>query len=316
MQKKNIGVVLMTYGSPTSLHDIPQYLTHIRKGKPPDDELVREFKRRYTLIGGSPLIQITQSQAHALETLLNKENLRKQFLVQAAMRFSPPFIEGVIDDLSKKVDCLIGIIMSPQYSPIIMQGYRDEFSLAVAKHPLPYAISQAWYTNPNFIHALAKQVINARAKIAHVKQTQLLLLFSAHSMPRRVVEHESEYIQSLHKTAKLVAQSVGLSSKEWMFCYQSAGHTPEEWLKPDFSDIMPKIRKQKKTHVLIAPIQFLADHLEILYDIEIAAREQAESQGITFLRTQSLNISPLFIEALRDVTLDTLKSIIEYVHIL
>ncbi|HEV2474055.1 MAG TPA: ferrochelatase, partial [Chthonomonadales bacterium] len=116
---------------------------------------------------------------------------------------------------------------------------------------------------------------------------------------------EEGYIQSLKDTAAAVARLVGLPAERWMFCYQSAGHTPEEWLKPDFADVMPELRAAGHTHVLIAPVQFLADHLEILYDIEIGAREQAEAVGIHFARTASLNTSPLFIQALAEVVLHT-----------
>ncbi len=136
---------------------------------------------------------------------------------------------------------------------------------------------------------------------------QVPVLLTAHSMPKRVVEKEPDYIQNLKETAAAVAELVGLPPERWMFCYQSAGHTPEEWLKPDFADVMPELRAAGNTHVLIAPVQFLADHLEILYDIEIAAREQAESVGMQFARTESLNTSPLFIKALAAVVQKTME---------
>jgi ferrochelatase len=126
-------------------------------------------------------------------------------------------------------------------------------------------------------------------------------------MPKRVVEKEPDYINNLKETAARVAELAGLPPERWMFCYQSAGHTPEEWLKPDFADIMPELRAAGHTHVLIAPVQFLADHLEILYDIEIAARQQAEENGIQFARTESLNTSPLFIKALAAVVQETME---------
>jgi ferrochelatase len=132
------------------------------------------------------------------------------------------------------------------------------------------------------------------------------VLLTAHSMPKRVVEREPDYIDDLKETAAAVAERAGLQSERWMFCYQSAGHTPEEWLKPDFADVMPELRRAGHRHVLIAPVQFLADHLEILYDIEIGAREQAERYGIEFARTESLNTSPLFIRALAEVVKGTM----------
>ena len=127
-------------------------------------------------------------------------------------------------------------------------------------------------------------------------------------MPKRVIEREPDYINHLKETAAAVAELVGLPRERWMFCYQSAGHTPEEWLKPDFADVMPQLRAAGHTDVLIAPVQFLADHLEILYDIEIGAREQAEQHGIHFARIESLNTSPLFIKALAEVVKETMAS--------
>ena len=126
-------------------------------------------------------------------------------------------------------------------------------------------------------------------------------------MPKPVIEREPDYINNLKETAAAIAHKAGLVDDRWMFCYQSAGHTPEEWLKPDFADIMPELQKEGKTHVLIAPVQFLADHLEILYDIEVGAREQAEEHGIRFARTESLNTSPLFIKALAAVVKETMN---------
>jgi protoporphyrin/coproporphyrin ferrochelatase len=133
------------------------------------------------------------------------------------------------------------------------------------------------------------------------------VLLTAHSMPKRVVEGEPGYIHQLEETAAAVAELVGLQEGRWMFCYQSAGHTPEEWLKPDFADMMPRLQEGGYSHVVIAPVQFLADHLEVLYDIDIGAREQAEKAGIKFVRTKSLNTSPLFVKALASVVRDTLS---------
>lgn len=159
---------------------------------------------------------------------------------------------------------------------------------------------------PDFLHAIAQRVTEALERLPSDVRDRVPVLLTAHSMPLRVVENEPGYINSLQQTAEAVAELVGLSHDRWMFCYQSAGHTPEPWLKPDFADLMPVLKEQGHRHVLIAPVQFLADHLEILYDIEIGAREQAEEHGIQFARTESLNTAPLFIDALAAVVEETL----------
>jgi len=305
----------MTYGSPATLDDVPAYLKNVYGGKeakpgtrryPAKPETIAEFRRRYNLIGGSPLIRITQEQAAALEKQLQKESRAKgiTFRVRAGMRFSPPFIADVIREISGDAEEIIGIIMSPQYSPIIMNGYIKTLEDAVRKinkKDLKLTIVTDWHLQPHFIKALAEKVTLGLNQFPEQVRNTVPVLFSAHSMPKRVIEKEPDYIHHLKETATAVAKAAGLKKDRWMFCYQSAGHTPEEWLKPDFADIMPELKAKGEKYVLIAPVQFLADHLEILYDVGIAAREQAEAQGIQFARTESLNTSPLFIKALAEI---------------
>ncbi len=305
-----VGVLLMTYGSPATLDDIPVYLQNVRGGRAPDDELVQEFRRRYALIGGSPLLRITREQAAALEQELNAQHPHgPAFQVGAGMRFAPPFVADVVPQVAEGAQLVLGIIMSPQYSPIIMSGYARALDEAVAglhRPDLGHKLAGDWHLQPLFLQALAGRVEQALAKYPEDVRQHVPVLFTAHSMPKRVIEKEPNYINHLKETAARVAELVGLPADRWQFCYQSAGHTPEEWLKPDFADIMPELRRAGETHVLIAPVQFLADHLEILYDIEIGARQQAEEQGIQFARIESLNTSPLFIKALASVVAEML----------
>lgn len=308
--EQHIGVVLMTYGSPATLDDIPVYMKNVRGGRDPEPELVTEFRRRYHLIGGSPLLRITREQAAALQTELEARHQGKRtFHVVAGMRFAPPFIADVVPDAAQGATHLVGLIMSPQYSPIIMSGYVKTLEQAVAalkRSNLTLKIATDWHLQPLFLRALADRVSQALNKFPADVRSRVPVLLTAHSMPKRVIENEPGYINHLKETAAEVARLASIPKERWLFCYQSAGHTPEEWLKPDFADIMPELKAAGHTHVLIAPVQFLADHLEILYDIEIGAREQAEAVGIQFARTESLNTSPTFIKALAAVVEDTL----------
>ena len=301
----------MTYGSPATLDDIPVYLKNVYGGLAASAEVIAEFRRRYDLIGGSPLLHITREQAAALQEELNAHSTDgATYHVVAGMRFSPPFIADVISEVSADAQHLVGVIMSPQYSPIIMGGYVRTLTDAVKalqRDDLQLSIAEDWHLQPYFLQALAQRVQQALDRFPSDGRNSVPVLLTAHSMPKRVVEMEPDYITSLKETALAVARLVGLPEERWMFCYQSAGHTPEEWLKPDFADIMPQLQQAGHTHVLIAPVQFLADHLEILYDIEIGARQQAEVHGITFARTESLNISPLFIKALAEVVRETMR---------
>jgi ferrochelatase len=310
MINAHIGVMLMTYGSPATLEDIPTYLKNVRGGRLPEEELIIEFRRRYTLIGGSPLLRITREQAAALQEELHIQHRDKPlFHVVAGMRFAPPFIADIVPETAMDAQQLIGVIMSPQYSPIIMSGYTHTLEDSVKqlhRDDLTVKIAGDWHLQPYFLSALAQRVQQALDRFPEEVRLRVPVLLTAHSMPKRVIEKEPNYINDLKETAARIAELVGLSDDRWMFCYQSAGHTPEEWLKPDFADIMPELHAAGHKHVLIAPVQFLADHLEILYDIEIGARQQAEEHGIQFARTESLNTSPLFIKALAEVVKDTM----------
>ena len=303
--------MLMTYGSPATLEDIPVYLRHVYGGREASPEVITEFRRRYALIGGSPLLRITREQATALQDELNANHPGgPTFHVDAGMRFAPPFVADLTPEIASDAQMLVGIIMSPKYSPIIMSGYVRTLEDAVAnlhRDDLALRISRDWHMQPFFLQALAQRVREALDRFPPDIRERVPVLLTAHSMPKRVIENEPNYINDLKETAAAVAKMVGLSDDRWMFCYQSAGHTPEEWLKPDFADVMPELRAAGSTHVLIAPVQFLADHLEILYDIEIGAREQAEASGIQFARIESLNTSPLFIKALAAVVEETMK---------
>ncbi|HEX7736096.1 MAG TPA: ferrochelatase [Ktedonobacteraceae bacterium] len=310
MSINTIGVLLMTYGSPETLDDMPAYLRNVRGGREPEPELISEFRRRYELIGGSPLLPITRAQAAALQDELNAQHPNgPRFQVQAGMRFASPLIADVVPEVAAGADKLVGVIMSPQYSPIIMSGYVRTLQDAVAdleRPDLALSIAEDWHLQPFFLESVAERVRQALEKMPDDVRERVPVLLSAHSMPKRVVEREPGYIDALKETAAAIARLAGLSDERWSFCYQSAGHTPEEWLKPDFADIMPDLKAAGHTHVLIAPVQFLADHLEILYDIEIGAREQAEEHGIIFARTESLNTSPLFIKSLAEVVKERL----------
>ena len=311
MTDTHVGVILMTYGSPATLDDIPVYIKNVYGGRDPSEEVLTEFRRRYKLIGGSPLIRITNEQAAALEEELNSESIADgtTYRVGAGMRFSAPFIADKVPEIAVGADTLVGLIMSPQYSPIIMSGYIRTLESAVQQLGQPglrLKISTDWHMQPYFLQALAERVTEALHRLPPEVRDTVPVLLTAHSMPKRVIENEPNYINDLKETAAAVAKLVGLADDRWMFCYQSAGHTPEEWLKPDFADVMPELKAAGQTHVLIAPVQFLADHLEILYDIEVGAREQAEEHGIVFARVESLNTSPLFIRALAGVVRDTL----------
>lgn len=168
------------------------------------------------------------------------------------------------------------------------------------------SVAGAWHEESAFISALARRVTEALGRLASDERNAITVLMTAHSLPRRVADQEPDYLAQLRATAEAVAVRAGLSDRDWSFCWQSAGHEPGEWMKPDFADLMPEIAASGGRSVLVAPVQFLADHLEILYDVEVGAREQAERNVLAFQRIESLNANPDLIEALSGVARRTL----------
>jgi ferrochelatase len=303
---ERFGVLLMTYGSPASLDDVARYVRAVRGGREVPDQVVAEMRRRYQLIGRSPLIPITLAQAVALEGRLGPP-----WTVRAGMRFSPPTIADALADLAAAgVRHVSGIVMSPQYSPLLMGGYGraiDEARAGIGRDAPRVTLAGAWHTEPSFIDALAGRLSEALGRLAEEEAATLPVLLTAHSLPRRVAEQEPGYLDQLYATAGAVAERAGLPPGRWTFCWQSAGHEPGEWMKPDFAELMPRLAADGHRSVLIAPVQFLADHLEVLYDIDVGARAQAEAAGLRCHRIESLNVDPRFINALAAVAEGTIS---------
>jgi len=299
-ESERTGALLMTYGSPATLEreDVRAYLARVRGGREPDAELVDEFTRRYRLIGGSPLIEITRHQAAALSDVLG-------WPVEVGMRFSEPSIDAGLRRLSAAgATTVAGIILSPQYSPLLMSGYEraiGEATAMIGDGAPEVVVAGAWHLVPSFVGALAGRVTGVLDRLPATDRRAMHILMTAHSLPKRVADQEPDYLAQLRATADAVAAQAGLTDSDWTFCWQSAGHEPGEWMQPDFADLMPEIARSGGRSVLVVPVQFLADHLEILYDVEIGAREQAERHGLRFHRIGSLNDDPDLVAALAAV---------------
>lgn len=296
------GVLLMTFGSAQTADEVPGYLRSVRGGGDPDPDVVAEFQRRYEIVGWSPLVRITLEQGAALGRALDEAHGAGRYVVAVGMLHSEPHIDQAVRSLAAAgVDRVVGIVLSPQYSPVIMGGY-DRALHAAAERDLAgveVRVAGAWHTSPSFVGELADRVRQALARFEDPGRVPIV--FTAHSLPRAVVERDFGYIDQLVETIDLVAERAGLARDRWQFAYQSAGHTPEEWLKPDLKDLLPGLAEAGHRDVLVVPVQFLADHLEILYDIDVAAREEAEDAGLRFHRIDLPNTSPVFIRALAEV---------------
>ena len=294
------GVLLMTYGSPASFEreDIRAYRARVRGGREPDAALVDEFTRRYQVIGGSPLVEITRAQAAALGESLGCP-------AEVGMRFSEPSILAGLSALAGRgVEHVAAIVLSPQYSPLLMGGYAraiDEARARLGALAPQVSVAGTWHDEPAFVTAVADRVTEALGRLPSDERDGVAVLMTAHSLPRRVADQEPDYLAQLRATADAVATRADLADGDWSFCWQSAGHEPGEWMKPDFADLTPEIAASGRRSVLVVPVQFLADHLEILYDVDVGAREQAERCGLSFQRIDSLNANRDLIEALAAV---------------
>ncbi|MGH2492701.1 MAG: ferrochelatase, partial [Candidatus Limnocylindria bacterium] len=213
------GVLLMTYGAPGDDADLPRYLAAVRGGRVPTEELIAEMRRRYALIGWSPLVRITQAQAAALETVLGEG-----YVAAAGMRYSEPSIDAAMRELIERgADRVVGICMSPQWSPRLMGGYGDALVEAASRSGVAATMTRGWHAEPAFISATAERV---RESLRDADAATAIVL-TAHSVPRRVFDAEPEYIAQLHETADLVATAARLERGRWHWAYQSAGHTQE-----------------------------------------------------------------------------------------
>jgi ferrochelatase len=219
------------------------------------------------------------------------------------MHFSAPSIGAVARELvDRGAARLLGLVVSPQYSPLIMAGYGRALADAAAVLGVSAGVVEGWWGEPSFVAVMADRVRRGLDRFPAAVRDRVPVLLTAHSLPERVVDREPGFVDQLKASAELIARAAGLTPERWRFAYQSAGHTPEAWLKPDILDVLPELAAEGHRHVLLAPVQFVADHLETLYDIDVAGREQAEAAGITdFVRVDAPNAEPDFIAALASV---------------
>jgi ferrochelatase len=296
------AVLLMAYGSPDNLDDLEAYLLDIRGGRPTSPQLVAKIRARYAMIGGrSPLLDLTCAQAAALEAELNRLP-GANFRAFVGMRHWQPRIAQAVEQIAAQgIRQVVGLVMAPHQSRLSTGAYFSQLDQAIAGRDPDIEVVHigAWHDHPGLIAALAGQ---ARTAI-DLFERQPYVLFTAHSLPLRILEEGDPYDAQLHQTAALVAGELGLPEGRWRFCYQSAGQSQEPWLGPPIDEVIPALARAGQTGLLAVPVGFVCDHVEILYDLDILARQIASDHGIRFERSASLNTSSTFISALADLVL-------------
>jgi ferrochelatase len=301
-----IGVLLMAYGGPDSLDDVEPYLLDIRGGRPTSPELVEEIKERYALIGGrSPLLDITRQQAQALEAYLNRTSDARYRAYVGMRHWQPRIKEAVAQMAEDGIEHAVAVVMAPHYSRMSTGAYFQRLDEAIQDLDvnISFAHVESWHSHAGLIAALTEKAADALSRFTEEEEGALFpkVVFTAHSLPTRILDWGDPYDTQLKETAALLAQQLGLPPDRWLFCYQSAGRSPEPWLGPQIEDVIVELVQSGEKRLLMVPIGFVCDHVEVLYDIDIESRQLAEAHGGQLARSQSLNASPTFIAALADI---------------
>ncbi len=304
MTRSHTAVLLMGYGSPNRLEDVEAYFTDIRGGRTPSREAIEELTARYRRVGvPTPLLAVSRELGRELERLLNMDPPDDQiYTVHLGMKHWMPRIATAIEEIvDSGADRLIAIVLAPHYSKISTGGYRRQVdaALAAARTSAPPSLDfvESWHELDGYLQAVANNVRLVRAEFSNPEE--VVVVFTAHSLPARILDEGDPYQEQLLRTSELVAERAGV--EQWRFSYQSQSHSGEPWLGPDLVDTIEELAAHGHRAILVTSVGFIADHLEILYDIDIEAKERAEALGIELRRAPMLNADPRLARALYDL---------------
>jgi ferrochelatase len=297
MPPRHTAVLLMAYGSPNRLEDVEPYFTDIRGGRTPSREAVEELTSRYRRVGvPTPLLAVSMELGRELERLLNLDPPDDEiYTVHLGMKHWTPRIAAAVEEVVESgADRMIAIVLAPHYSKISTEGYRGKVQAALASAPVSLDFVESWYELDGYLDAVAEDIRKVRAEFA--RPEDVVAVFTAHSLPARILNEGDPYQDQLLRTSEQVARRAGI--EQWRFSYQSQSHTGEPWLGPDLVDTVEELAAQGHRAILVASVGFIADHLEIFYDIDIEAKEKADALGIELRRTRMLNADPRLARAL------------------
>ncbi len=302
MTQQNTAVLLLAHGSPESPADVPEFMRYITGGRPVPDTVIEEVRHRYSLIGKSPLTEITLAQSASLEPELGLP-------VYVGMRNWKPFIADVVRKIiADGVQQVLAICLAPQNSSTSVGLYRKAL-MAEMKPEITVRFIDSWHDHPLLVRAFAEKLESAWQSACQEAGAALPVIFTAHSVPTRTITAGDPYEQQTKETATLVGQSIsGLAPSLQHFAFQSQGMSGGPWLGPTVESAMLDLKKQGHKGVVIAPIGFVCDHVEVLYDIDIGFKQFAAEEGLHLWRSESLNVSPTFILALADLAASRLSA--------
>lgn len=295
--EQRTAVLLMAYGTPRTPEEILPYYTDIRRGRAPTDEQLDDLTRRYEAIGGiSPLTQRTEAQRDALQSALD-HTAPGAFYVTLGLKHAAPMIETAVADLAAiGFRSIVGLVLAPHYSRFSIGQYLDRARAAAEPHGVTVSGINSWATEPAFVDFIANDL---RQRLAAMP-ANTKVLFTAHSLPQRIIDAGDPYPGELRATAEAVAAKVGLGNwSKWAIAWQSAGRTPEPWIGPDILQVIAELgESENAAGVVVSACGFVADHLEVLYDLDIEAKALATKLGLVFDRTACVNDDPSVMAAL------------------
>jgi len=291
------AVLLMAYGTPRTPAEIEPYYTDIRRGRAPTPEQLADLIARYDAIGGiSPLAARTEAQRDALQSALDAI-APDTYEVVLGLKHAAPMIETAVNDLAARgFQHIIGLVLAPHYSSFSIGQYMGRARAAAEPHGLTVTSIDSWATEPAFIEFLAADL---RSRLADMP-ANTKVLFTAHSLPQRIIDAGDPYPDELRSTAEAVATAAGLESwSSWSIAWQSAGRTPEPWIGPDILAVIDDLAaSENASGVVVCACGFVADHLEVLFDLDIEAKKHAEAKGLSFDRTSCVNDNASIMRAL------------------
>ncbi|EIT85836.1 ferrochelatase [Fictibacillus macauensis ZFHKF-1] len=303
MDKRKVGLLVMAYGTPRSLDEVESYYTHIRRGRKPSDEQLEDLKSRYEQIGGiSPLAKITEEQALRLEEALNERYEDVQFKSYLGLKHIDPFIEDAVMAMKKDgITEAVSIVLAPHYSTFSVKSYNGRAQEEAEKlGNLQITSVDQWYDNEKFLNYWANEIKQIMNSLSQAERDKAVVIFSAHSLPERILKMGDPYPDQLKKTADLIAEKAEIA--HYTIGWQSAGNTPEPWIGPDVQDLTRDLFQEKGyTSYIYCPVGFVADHLEVLFDNDYECKVVTDELGVSYYRPEMPNAKPAFIDALADV---------------
>ncbi|WLD94094.1 ferrochelatase [Alkalihalobacillus sp. AL-G] len=303
MAKRKVGILVMAYGTPRSPEEIQPYYTHIRRGRKPAPEDLQDLTDRYEAIGGvSPLAKITADQTQKLEEAMNELYDDIEFKAYLGLKHIDPYVEDAVRQMNKDgIKEAISIVLAPHYSTFSVKSYNGRAIEEAEKLGGPEITPvDSWYSEPGYISYWAKRIKETFGRIPESEHDKTVVIFSAHSLPQKIIQMGDPYPDQLQETADLIAEEAGIN--HYTIGWQSAGNTPDPWIGPDVQDLTQDLFEQDGyQHFIYCPVGFVAEHLEVLYDNDYECKVVTDRLGAHYYRPEMPNAKPEFIDCLARV---------------